>query len=77
MVSIAGMVLISGVVGGDSSQGGDLAGILLGVLKNPMILGILAGLPFSFIRTGTGFEFPFAITKSLGYRHSRSAHIRH
>lgn len=45
----------------------DFGKIFLSILKNPMILGILAGLPFSFIRTGTGFEFPFAITKSLGY----------
>lgn len=45
----------------------DFGKILLSIIKNPMILGILAGLPFSFIRVKTGFEFPFAITKSLGY----------
>ncbi len=41
LVSIAGMVLISGVVGGDPSQGGDLAGILLGLGAAALYAGVV------------------------------------
>ena len=36
-------------------------------LTNPMIVAILAGLPFSFLSMYTDFTIPFAIDKSLDY----------
>lgn len=45
-------------------EGGVHVGkILLGVLKNPMVLAILAGLPFAYFHV----ELPFVVTKSLSY----------
>ncbi len=41
----------------------DVRNILMQIIKNPMILGIVCGLPFALLRV----ELPFAITKSLGY----------
>lgn len=37
--------------------------ILIGILKNPMVLAILAGLPFAYFQV----ELPYVVTKSLGY----------
>lgn len=37
--------------------------ILLGVLKNPMVLAILAGLPFAYFQ----IELPYVASKSLSY----------
>ena len=41
--------------------------VLKQIITNPMIVGILAGLPFSFLSTYTGFTLPFAVEKSLSY----------
>ena len=41
----------------------NIKNILLGIVKNPMILSIVAGLPFSYFEV----ELPFIVTKSLGY----------
>lgn len=41
----------------------DVRGIVLNVLKNPMILSIVAGIPFAYFRV----ELPFVVTKSFGY----------
>ena len=41
----------------------NVKNILLGILKNPMILSIVAALPFSYFEV----ELPFIVTKSLGY----------
>ena len=41
----------------------DVKGILLNIAKNPMILSILAGIPFAYFEV----ELPFVVTKSLGY----------
>lgn len=45
----------------------DVRNVLKQIITNPMIVGILAGLPFSFLGTFAGFELPFAINKSLSY----------
>lgn len=41
----------------------NVRGIVVSILKNPMIIGIVAALPFSYFRV----ELPFVVTKSLGY----------
>ena len=52
------------------NRGGVRAGaILLGILKNPMVLAILAGLPFAFFR----IPLPFVVSKSLGYLQSAAS----
>ena len=40
-----------------------LGAILLGILKNPMVLAILAGLPFALFHV----QFPYVVTRSLDY----------
>ncbi|MBQ7915660.1 MAG: AEC family transporter [Firmicutes bacterium] len=45
----------------------DLKTVLKQIITNPMILGVLIGLPFSFLCTFTDFEIPFAVDKSLSY----------
>ena len=48
----------------DRGEGGIHIGkILLGVLKNPMVLAILAGLPFAYFQV----ELPYVASKSLSY----------
>ncbi len=37
--------------------------ILMGILKNPMVLAILAGLPFAYFQ----IELPYVVSKSLSY----------
>ena len=41
----------------------DVKGIILGILKNPMVLAIVAAVPFSYLEV----QMPFVVTKSLGY----------
>ena len=41
----------------------NVKNILLGIIKNPMILSIVAALPFSYFEV----ELPFVVSKSLGY----------
>lgn len=45
----------------------DVKNVLKQIITNPMIVAIVAGLPFSFLNTFAGFELPFAISKSLSY----------
>lgn len=47
----------------ENRSGVDAKGILLGILKNPMVLAIVAALPFAYLEV----QLPFAVTKSLGY----------
>lgn len=47
----------------ENRGGVDVKGILLGIVKNPMILAIVAALPFSYLQV----QLPFVVTKSLGY----------
>ena len=41
----------------------NIKNVLLGIIKNPMILSIVAALPFSYFEV----ELPFVVSKSLGY----------
>lgn len=60
LYNIQGVVLLTVKEG----EGGIHVGkILLGILKNPMVLAILAGLPFAYFHV----ELPFVVTKSLSY----------
>lgn len=66
LYNIQGAVLLSV----KENRGGVRAGaILLSIFKNPMVLAILAGLPFAFFR----IPLPFVVTKSLGYLESATS----
>lgn len=41
----------------------DVKGLLLQIFKNPMVLSLLAGMPFALLK----IQLPFVVTKSLGY----------
>ncbi|MBQ7063889.1 MAG: AEC family transporter [Firmicutes bacterium] len=45
----------------------NLGNVLKQIIKNPMIIGMLIGLPFSFLSVYTGFTLPGVITKPLSY----------
>ena len=47
----------------ESRGGVDVKGILLGIVKNPMIIAIVAALPFAYFEV----QLPFVVTKSFGY----------
>lgn len=60
LYNIQGVILMTIKEG----EGGIHIGkILLGVLKNPMVLAILAGLPFAYFQV----ELPYVASKSLSY----------
>ena len=60
LYNIQGVILMTIKEG----EGGIHVGkILLGVLKNPMVLAILAGLPFAYFQV----ELPYVVSKSLSY----------
>lgn len=60
LYNIQGVILMTVKEG----EGGIHVGkILLGVLKNPMVLAILAGLPFAYFH----IELPYVASKSLSY----------
>ena len=60
LYNIQGVILMTVKEGGGGVHVGK---ILLGVLKNPMVLAILAGLPFAYFH----IELPYVATKSLSY----------
>lgn len=47
----------------ESRDGLHLGKILLSIVKNPVVLAILAGLPFAYFEV----ELPYVMSKSLGY----------
>ena len=47
----------------ESRGGVDVKGILLSIVKNPMIIAIAAAIPFAYFQ----IQLPFVVTKSLGY----------
>ncbi|MBE6961038.1 MAG: AEC family transporter [Ruminococcaceae bacterium] len=47
----------------ESHGGVDVKGILLSLAKNPMVLAIVAAVPFAWLEV----QLPFVVTKSLGY----------
>ena len=47
----------------ESRGGVDVKAILLGIVKNPLIIAIAAALPFAYFEV----QLPFVVTKSLGY----------
>ena len=53
----------------ESRDGFHPGRILLGVLKNPIVLSILLALPFAYFQ----IELPFLVTKSLGYLKSATS----
>ena len=53
----------------ESRDGFHPGRILLGVLKNPIVLSILVALPFAYFQ----IELPFLVTKSLGYLKSATS----
>lgn len=60
LYNIQGVILMTTKEG----EGGVHVGkILLGILKNPMVLSILAGLPFAYFQV----QLPYVVTKSLSY----------
>lgn len=60
LYNIQGVVLMTA----KESRGRVRAGtILVGIFRNPMVLSILAALPFAFFQ----IPLPFVVTKSLGY----------
>lgn len=60
LYNIQGVVLLAA----KENQGGiRLGAVLSSVLKNPMVLAILIGLPFALFQV----ELPYVATKSLGY----------
>ena len=60
LYNIQGVILMTVKEG----EGGIHVGkIIMGILKNPMVLAILAGLPFAYFH----IELPFVVTKSLSY----------
>lgn len=60
LYNIQGVILMTAK---ESKDGIHVGKILIGILKNPMILAILAGLPFAYFQV----ELPYVVTKSLGY----------
>lgn len=60
LYNIQGILLMSVK---ESRDGIHLRAILLDILKNPIILALLAGLPFALLR----IELPYVVTKSLSY----------
>lgn len=60
LYNIQGVILMSVK---ESRDGIHPGAILLDILKNPMVLAILAGLPFAFFQV----QLPYVVTKSLSY----------
>ena len=60
MYNILGTVLMTVKVSGGRV---NVSGIVISILKNPMIIGIIAAVPFAYFRV----ELPFVVTKSLSY----------
>ncbi|MBQ6613955.1 MAG: AEC family transporter [Clostridia bacterium] len=48
------------------AKGKNIKSALLGILKNPLIIGGVSGLIFSFIRNYIGFEIPTMLDSTLG-----------
>ena len=60
LYNIQGVILMTAK---ESKDGLHMGKILLGILKNPMVLAILAGLPFAYFQV----ELPYVVSKSLSY----------
>ena len=66
LYNVKGVVLMS-----VKENTGDIrvGNILKSILKNPMVLSILAGLPFALFH----IELPYIFTKSFGYLQSATS----
>ena len=60
LYNIQGVILMSVK---ESKDGIHVGKIVMSILKNPIVLSLLAGLPFAYFQ----IELPFVVTKSLSY----------